>query len=125
MNPGTLAYMRSQSSRYYLRDSCVIEEEQSSKDANFINTTSWVQVASCKCRILPAGQGDQERAETFAGQEGIKVLRRLIVPHGISLAVGQRVAVGSEVYYLASLDIELTDKVFQAAVVIQRAGSDG
>lgn len=125
MNPGMMAYMRGQASRYYLRDSCVIEEEQSSKDANFINTTTWVEVVSCKCRLLPAGTGDSERAETFAGQESIKVMRRLIVPHGTALDAGQRVTVGSEVYYVASLDVDATDEVFRAAVVVQRAGADG
>jgi hypothetical protein len=124
MNPATLAYMRSQTTRYYLRDSCVIEVEQSSEDEDFITTTSWVQVASCKCRLLPAGTGDSESAETFANQESIKVLRRLIVPHGTALDVGQRVTVGSEIYYLASLDIEATDEVFRAAVVVQMAGAN-
>ncbi|MGJ3241167.1 MAG: phage head completion protein [Anaerolineae bacterium] len=125
MHNGVPGYMRSMTKRYYLRDRCTIEVEQTTRDANFLNVTSWASVADdLACRLLPAGQGDTERVEAFGAQESIKVIKRLIVPHDTALDVGQRVTIGSEVYYVAALDVANTDEVFRAAVVVQMAGAD-
>lgn len=121
---GTLAHIKSMTRRYYLRDSCVIEVETTTRDADFLDVTAWVQVATVRCRVLPAGQGDTERAQDFAGQDSIRVLKRLIVPHDTALDVGQRVTTGGEVYFVASLDVGNTDETFRAAVMVQMAGAD-
>lgn len=124
MPHGTRGYMRSFARKYFLTTACVIEAEVSGKDADNMNTSGWSTVATTKCRILPAGQGDTERAEEFANQESIRVLKRIAVPDDITLDVGQRVTVAGEIYYIAALNIANTDTVFQQALVIQRAGAD-
>lgn len=117
-------YMRSTANRYYLTGSCLIEAEQSGKDANFMNTSGWVEVATVRCRVLPAGSGDTERIEAFASQESIKVLKRLVVPFDTALDVGQRVTVSGEVYQVGAIDVENTDEVFRQVLIVQMKGAD-
>ena len=120
----SMGYIRSQANRFYLTTSCTVEEEQSTQDANNFNVTAWVAVAHVRCRILPAGQGDTERVETFASQEGIRVIKRIALPHDTALDVGQRITVGSDVYQVASLDVANTDEAFRQAVLVQMKGTD-
>lgn len=124
MHKGLPGYMRSFTKRFYLQDSCVIEVEQETKDANFMNVTAWVAVATVNCRLLPAGQTGTERAMAFAGQQSIWVIKRLVVPHDTALDVSQRVTVNGEIYQVAALDVGNTDEVFRQAVVVQMAGAD-
>ncbi|PSN79616.1 hypothetical protein C8B47_10790 [filamentous cyanobacterium CCP4] len=121
---GVNGYMRSVTNRYYLTSTCVIEAEQTIQDANFINTTSWVTVASVRCRVLPAGQNDTERVQGFASQESIKVLKRLVVPHDTALDTGQRVTVGGELYQVGAIDVGNTDEVFRQVLIVQMRGAD-
>lgn len=89
-----------------------------------MNVTAWVTVATVKCRLIPAGSVDAERAEVFANQQSIKVVKRIVVPHDTALDAGQRVTVNAEIYQVAALDVGNTDEVFRQAVIVQMAGAD-
>lgn len=120
----SMGYIRATARRFYLTSTCVIEAEQGGKDANFMNTGGWSEVATVRCRVLPAGQGGTDRVAHLADQESIKVIKRIAVPYDTALDVGQRITVGSEIYYVVALETDNTDESFRQAVIIQRKGAD-
>jgi len=127
-NRSVTSYIR-KTTKAFLTTPCTIEAEETSQDTSpegyGQNITAWNAVYVGKCRLLPAGVGDSEKATEFAGQEGIDEMKRLILPFNTALDVGQRVVIGSKIFYVASLDVANTDEVFRAAIIVRKAGSDG
>ncbi len=114
--------------RYTLKslpDSCVIEVQLTVAGDYGQNVLTWVEVVTTRCRLIKAGQSSTEEAEEFAGQNAIHEEMRLIVASEIGLDVGQRVTVNSEIYYISSLDIGLSDKMFRAGLLVRKVGADG
>lgn len=108
-----------------LVDSCTIQAETSTTGSYGQNVVAWSDVATAKCRLLPAGQGEQEKVIEFAGQDAIADTKRLIVPANTALDVGQRVIVNGITYYVGSLDVKWSDEVFRAALIVRKVGADG
>lgn len=123
MNRSVLQYIRS-ITQGLLTSSCTIQVEGTTRGSFGQNVTGWTDVATVRCRILPAGPSDSERAEDFAGAENIKTMRRLIVAHDVALDVGQRVVIGGDAYYVASLEVGVSDEAYRAAVIVRRWGAD-
>ena len=108
-----------------LVDSCTIQAETTTTGSYGQNVTAWSNVATVNCRLLPAGANSREMVKEFAGQEAIEDIKRLIVPFDTALDVGQRVVVSGVTYYVGSLDVQWSDEVFRAAIVVRKVGADG
>lgn len=107
-----------------LKDSCLIQVEVTTPGGYGQNVEAWVDVATVKCRLLPAGANSREKIVELAGQDAIEDVKRLIVPSSTALDVGQRVIVGGVTYYVGSLEVALTEEVFRAAIIVRKVGTD-
>ncbi|MEL7434241.1 MAG: head-tail adaptor protein [Chloroflexota bacterium] len=124
-NRSVQGYMRGLARRRVLTSTALIEREEQIRDESYLNNSSWVEVGTVRCRLLPASTNTTDESELFAGQESIEQLKTLAVPHDAEIGEGYRVTVNGETYYVAALNLNNTDEVFKQVLVVQRSGADG
>lgn len=125
MDARLAGYIRGQVNQY-LTDLCTIENETVVKAVGEPAVRQWVTVGTdVPCRMIRAGQQTTDESQSLAEQDAIEESYRLILRYDASIEPGYRVTVGGEVYYVASLDRHLSDRVFRSAVITKREGADG
>lgn len=106
----------------FLKQTCIIDENQSVTGEFGEEKKNWVRIATdTPCRVIQSGSGRATSAVNEAGaQENIQEEYRLEVTTDIPLRSDMRVQVNGETYFIVRIETRLTDEIFRQAIMTKR-----
>lgn len=105
----------------FLKDSATITQDVITLDQyNGQVHTPQVVGVSVPCRIIMLDRSNVSRAGLVGEQESMRDMYRIVVKQGTNLAVDQQIQVNGLTYNVVNILSELTDEVFESAIVTRQ-----
>jgi hypothetical protein len=105
----------------FLKELCTIKRENRGQGAMGEALGGDENVAeNVRCRMIKAGQFNDEAAMLAGNKDALQDMYRLSVPYGTDLKTNYRVTLNDLTYDVVRLETELTDEVFHHAIVARR-----
>jgi len=102
-----------------LTERCTIERESGATDDMGAPLHDWTVVASdVPCRVIRAGQRNNNSTEIIGSQEALVEMYRLICPVATPFKTDDRVRMADgAVYQIVAMDDRMTDQAFVSAII--------
>lgn len=103
-----------------LTERCTIERETGTTGLFGEPVQSWSAVAEdVPCRLITVGRRNSSETQVIGSRESVVDAFRLICPQDTAFAVDDRVSVGGRRYQVVTVEDDLTDAAYVAAIVVR------